>query len=209
MARLLIMSEGFAHKVIELHLGVNRFGRTKDNDFQIDHPTISAHHCEIALSDQGLTLRDCDSTNGTFLAGEPVTNAVLASGQSLRLGDVEFLVENTEINVAIPKFEMPRPAPPVVLTDGSIICPRHPEAQITHRCTNCQEVMCDTCVRRLRRRGGKLLKLCPICSHPCEPLTPEKKKKRGLFGLLHKTVKLPFVHSRKIAGASTDADAPD
>lgn len=197
MARLLITSPGFGNQVLELRLGINRLGRGKDNDFQIEHPTISTHHCEIELSQEGLILRDCRSTNGTFLAGQPVQEAPLSAGQTLALGDVEFLVDSIEVKVAIPKFEMPRPAPPVVLSTGSMVCPRHPRAQVTHRCTQCREVMCDGCVKRLKRRGGKLLNLCPICSNPVEPLVPEKKKRRKIFDLLHKTVKLPFVHHPK------------
>ena len=50
MARLLIRSDGFHNQVIELKLGVNRVGRSPANDFQIEHPTISARHCEILLS---------------------------------------------------------------------------------------------------------------------------------------------------------------
>jgi len=106
-------------------------------------------------------------------------------------------VETTEVTIAIPKFEMPQPAPPVVLSDGSLICPRHPKARATHQCTNCREVLCDDCVHRLRRRGGKLVRLCPLCSHLCVPLRGEKREKKSLFGLLRKTVKLPFFHGAK------------
>src|ERR1051326_5450625 len=66
MAKLLIKSDGFNSKIIELNLGVNRFGRVQGNDFQIEHPTISAKHCEIVLGDGQLIVRDCGSTNGTF-----------------------------------------------------------------------------------------------------------------------------------------------
>ena len=38
---------------------------------------------------------------------------------------------------------------------------------------------------------------CPLCSHPCVPLGGEKKKKKSFFGLLHKTVKLPFFRGAK------------
>src|SRR5207253_1885635 len=108
-----------------------------------------------------------------------------------------ILVETADVTIAIPKFEVPRPAPPVVLTDGSLICPRHSKAQVTHQCTHCREVMCEQCVHRLHRRGGRLLKLCPLCSHKVEPIGGEKPKKKSLFGLLHKTVKLPFLHHSK------------
>jgi pSer/pThr/pTyr-binding forkhead associated (FHA) protein len=196
MARLLIKSAGFGDRVIELRLGVNRFGRSPANDFQIEHPTISADHCQILLRGDGILVRDCASTNGTFIEGRPIGEARLSTGQTLRLGDIEFLVESTEVTVAIPKFDVPRPAPPVVLRDGSLICPRHPEARVTHQCTHCREVMCDECVHRLRRRGGKTLKLCPLCSHKCQPLAGEKRKKNFLAGLFRKTVKLPFFSSK-------------
>ncbi|HKI70293.1 MAG TPA: hypothetical protein VKA67_11930, partial [Verrucomicrobiae bacterium] len=105
---------------------------------------------------------------------------------------VELYVESTELTVAIPKFAMERPAPPVVLADGSMFCTRHPQARATHRCTQCHEVLCDACVHRLRRKGGKLIKLCPICSGPCEVIGEVKKKKRSLFSIVKETVRLPF-----------------
>jgi len=193
MAKLIIKSQGFNDQVINLNLGVNRVGRSPGNDIVIEHATISSKHCEIALGDGEVTVRDCGSTNGTYINDHPVMEAKLTAGQVLRLGDVDFLVESTDVTIAIPKFEVVRPAPPVVLTDGSLLCPRHKEARVTHQCTHCREVMCDDCVHRLRRRCGKLLKLCPVCSHPVETLGGEKKRKKSFLGFLQRTVKLPLV----------------
>src|ERR1043166_3462475 len=181
MARLVLRSGEQAERVIELYMGVNRFGRSPDNHFQIDHPSVSARHCEIVLAANDVVVRDCNSTNGTFIAGEQIQESPLVAGQSLFLGDVELFVESTDATVAIPKFSVPLPAPPVVLTDGSLICPRHSRSHATYQCTHCREVMCDACVHRLRRRGGKLLKLCPLCSHQCEPIGGEKKRRKSLL----------------------------
>ncbi len=200
MARLVVKTNGVQNQVIELRLGVNRFGRSPDNDFRIDHPTISAFHCEIELGEGVLLLRDHDSTNGTFVEGQPVKEAKLVAGQSFAIGDVELFVENTDVKIEIPHFELPSeaPAPPVVLSDGSLVCPRHPRTRVTYQCTKCREVMCDACVHRLRRRGGKLLELCPRCSSPCEPIgVQKKKKKKKLLDLLTTTIKLPFLHTTK------------
>jgi len=199
MARLIITSEGFGNQVIELKLGVNRFGRSSGNDFQIEHPTISARHCELVLASDGLNVRDCESTNGTFVEGKRIRAGPLQAGQTLALGDVEIAVETTDVRISIPKFDVPRPAPPVVLPDGALICPRHPGSRATHQCANCLEVLCDKCVHRLRRRGGKILKLCPICSHVCTPLGEKKPKKKSFLDFLQKTAKLPFVRIRKDA----------
>jgi hypothetical protein len=197
MARLLIQTAGFPDPTVELYLGVNSFGRHPDCDFQLDHPTISARHCEIELELDQITVRDCGSTNGTFINGSPITQAVLQANQLLRLGDVELLVENVDVKIAIPKIEVHVPPPPVVLDDGSMLCQRHPKSKVTYRCTWCERVMCDACVRRMRRKGGKVLMLCCMCSHTVQPLNAEAKKKRGFLGILRTTVKMPFFRKDK------------
>jgi hypothetical protein len=198
MANLLIKTHGFENRVLELKLGVNRLGRSPDAEFQIDHPTVSACHCEVELNDATVVVRDCNSTNGTFLDQEPVREAELRSGQTLRLGDVELQVENTDARIAIPRFEVPQPAPPIVLSDGSLLCPRHSRTRATHQCTHCRELLCDACITRLRRRGGKLLMLCPLCSHHVERLGGEKKEpKKSFLSFLRTTILLPFLRNSK------------
>ncbi len=163
MARLVIKSAGFDGRVIELNLGLNRVGRSSKNEIQIEHPSISARHCEIVLTNDGVAVHDCESTNGTFVSGQRISQAKLSVGQSMHLGDVELVVETTDVTISIPQFDVPRPAPPVVLADGSLICPRHAGVRATHQCTHCREILCETCVHLLRRRGGKLMKFCPLC----------------------------------------------
>ena len=197
MARLQITTDGFEQRVLHLRLGLNRLGRSPKSDFQIDHDTVSGTHCEIYLTEGEVRVRDCDSTNGTFLNGAPIKAAVLQSGQSLALGDVEMFVESVDINVAIPRFETPRAAPPVVLKGGQMICPRHRDARVMYKCKHCLEVMCEACVHRLKRRGGKVLLLCAVCSHPVESIGPAARKKRSILALLQDSVKLPFNKTRK------------
>lgn len=193
MARLLIKTAGLENRTLELRLGVNRIGRDPECDFPIFHPTVSAQHCELEVSATGVTIRDCGSTNGTFLNGDPVREARLMPGQEVRLGDVELFVENTDVNVVIPEFERDRPKPPVVLADGRPACRRHLEEPATYQCTHCREVLCNHCVHIMRIKGGQALFLCPLCSHKCEPIAagPPPKKKKGFAALLD-TVKLKF-----------------
>ena len=182
MARLSVKTDGLNARLIDLKLGANRVGRHPDNDFTIEHSTISSVHCEMVLKDSGVTLRDLESTNGTFVNGERVREIDLAPGQVVRLGDVELLVETIDAKIAIPAFSNPDlPAPPKVRSeDGALICARHEHAAVTHQCTACKEFMCEACVRRLRRKGGKkTLMLCPLCSGAVlligEPAKPKKK----------------------------------
>jgi pSer/pThr/pTyr-binding forkhead associated (FHA) protein len=198
MARLLIKAEGLEERTLELRLGVNHVGRDPDCDFPISHPTVSSSHCELVLSSDGVLLRDCGSTNGTYVNGDPIQEAWLRPGQTVSLGEVELFVENTEVNVAIPRYERERPRPPVVLPDGALSCPRHPQMHATYQCTHCREVMCDSCVHVIRFKGGQPLFLCPLCSQKCEPIAAAKpKKKKTFIRFLRDTVKIRFRSSAR------------
>lgn len=171
MARLLVKTDGLESATLELRFGVNHVGRDSACDFTIPHPSVSAVHCELVLSNDGVLLHDCGSTNGTFINGEPVKDAWLRPGETVQLGQVTLFVENTDIAIAIPQYERERPKPPVVLPGGMILCTRHPHMPASHKCTHCGEVMCMNCVHAVRLRGGQPLFLCPLCSHPCELIT--------------------------------------
>ena len=193
MAKLLVKTAGVGTSVLELRLGVNRVGRSPENHFQIEHPTVSTQHCELVLGDGTVFLRDCDSTNGTYVNGERVQQAALSAGQTVHLGDVELFVETTEVTVAIPQYEHPRTVPPVVLADGAMICPRHQQSRVTYQCTHCREVMCNACVHRLRRRGGKTFLFCPLCSNTVETIGGVKPKRKTFLAMLKQTVKVPIL----------------
>jgi hypothetical protein len=199
MARLLIKTEGLGIQALELQLGVNHVGRNPDCEQHLNHHTISALHCELSLTSDGVYLRDCNSTNGTFLNGEPVKEAWLMPGQELRLGDVELFVESTAAAIAIPHVEQRVIPPPRAFEEnGELFCARHPDRKITFKCTHCTEVMCNACVHVMKRQGGQPLYLCRVCSHPCERIeVVQEKKKKGFFGFLQDTVKLKFRHSAR------------
>lgn len=194
MARLIVQRSGLNLSTLSLHLGANRVGRGPDNDFQLDHPSVSTRHCELIVSSEGVVLHDCDSTNGSFVNGQPVHAIWLAPGNTVKLGDVELLVESTEVNISIPRIERePLQPPPVVLPDGAMICPRHPEHLATFQCTHCHEIMCSGCVRMMRIKGGKPLFLCCVCHQKCERIAGATvKPRKGFFGYLQDTVRLKF-----------------
>jgi hypothetical protein len=78
---------------IPLKPGSNRLGRSEQNDFQINHPSVSGSHCEITVSSAGVLLKDLGSTNGTFVNRAPVREVLLQSGQELQLGGVNMVFE--------------------------------------------------------------------------------------------------------------------
>jgi pSer/pThr/pTyr-binding forkhead associated (FHA) protein/soluble lytic murein transglycosylase-like protein len=64
-------------------------GRDPESDVPFDVETdqaVSWHHARIDSTPQGFVVTDCDTTNGTFLNGKPVTHANLQSGDLIQLG---------------------------------------------------------------------------------------------------------------------------
>lgn len=198
MARLIRKTGSGETEVLELNLGVNHFGRDPECHFPLGHSTVSTHHADFILTASGVILQDNDSTNGTFVDGQRVKKAVLQTGQKVRLGDVELLVDSTDVKISIPEIERPTPpAPPVVLPGGEMLCTRHPNSKVTHRCTHCHCVQCEGCIKRIRRKGGKTLKLCVLCSHPVELLAGSRPKKRSILSFITQRIKLPFLPGKK------------
>lgn len=94
MAKLVLLSEGLTGRSYELKVDRTTVGRVDDNAFQIAEPSVSSHHCEILLRGNDIVVKDLNSTNGTFISGEKVTEAVIKPGQILRLGQIEMRLES-------------------------------------------------------------------------------------------------------------------
>ncbi|MFA7554252.1 MAG: FHA domain-containing protein [Spongiibacteraceae bacterium] len=71
---------------------VLKVGRERDNDLIIREGFVSRHHATLRYLSGVLTVTDCDSSNGTYVNGEPVRTALLAAGDQLKFDTIEFLV---------------------------------------------------------------------------------------------------------------------
>ncbi len=69
-------------------------GRATGADFIIAAPLISRVHCRVSAGEAGtLEVADLGSTNGTFVNDARVERASLQSGDRLRVGRTELVVE--------------------------------------------------------------------------------------------------------------------
>ncbi len=93
MPRLVLLSEGFAGRTFDLKTETTTVGRVSDNAFEIPESSVSSHHAEIVLRGDEILIRDLDSTNGTFINGEKITESVLKPGQILRFGTIELKID--------------------------------------------------------------------------------------------------------------------
>jgi pSer/pThr/pTyr-binding forkhead associated (FHA) protein len=96
MPRLVLLSEGLTGRTYDLKAEKTTVGRVEDNTIQIPDGSVSSHHCEIVLRGSEVVIKDFNSTNGSFINGERITESVLKPGQILRLGMVEMRLESGE-----------------------------------------------------------------------------------------------------------------
>lgn len=59
-------------------------------DVIVDDKLSSRVHCELEISGKTVTLRDLDSTNGTFVEGKPVKTAELSGNSIFKIGGHAF-----------------------------------------------------------------------------------------------------------------------
>lgn len=72
-------------------------GRTLNNTFVIEHPSVSKQHARIAAENGGYAISDLGSSNGTFINGERVTaSAKLEDGCEVRFGHARFIYRNQQ-----------------------------------------------------------------------------------------------------------------
>ena len=126
MPKLVLSMDGLVLK--EMPLGKERttIGRKPDNDIQIDNLAIRGHHAVITCITNDAFLEDRNSTNGTYLNGQPVKKNVLRNNDVIELGKykIKFIVDDTRPGLsasemietaALAPFEMPGTATDVPL----------------------------------------------------------------------------------------------
>lgn len=69
---------------------VSRLGRGSDTDIRIEDPGASRNHCEIVLG-QPVLVRDLNSTNGTFVNGQRISQAEVADGSTIMIGTTHLV----------------------------------------------------------------------------------------------------------------------
>jgi len=82
-------------------------GRAVTSDVPIFDPTISRAHAQISAQEGGVQVKDLGSSNGTFLNGSRITEAVAAPNDVVTFGKVAFYVREP----AKPSLAPKPPAP--------------------------------------------------------------------------------------------------
>src|SRR6059036_99508 len=78
-------------------------GRAVTSDVPIYDPTISRRHAEVSLIDGGVKVKDAGSSNGTFLNGARITEAIAVENDVITFGKVAFRVKEVSAPAARPQ----------------------------------------------------------------------------------------------------------
>jgi len=124
MAKLVILNQGMTGRTFEVNVERTTVGRVEDNTFQIADASVSSHHAEIIQQGPELLIKDIGSTNGTFINGEKITEAVLKPGQTLRFGQVELKIDDGQPVSAPATAAAPAPAPAAKKQDATMVITR-------------------------------------------------------------------------------------
>ena len=71
---------------------IKTMGRSPGAEFVVDAAMVSRLHCRLTAGATELQVVDLESTNGTFVNGQRVTQASLKAGDKLGVGRVELVV---------------------------------------------------------------------------------------------------------------------
>ena len=178
---------------LDLKPGDNTLGRGEENDFPIEHPSVSAAHCIVSVLNSGVVIKDSGSIHGTFVDGKLIEETVLFPGQLIRLGEV------------ILRFDGNAPAAgAVVVAAANQFCKAHPKAPGRYYCGACGVAFCGLCVNT-RMSAGRPKKFCRTCNRECASLFEEiRPEPPGFAQLIGGAFLYPFKNDGLILlGAGT------
>ena len=96
-------------KSYPLITGANSIGRGLDNHIVLMHPSLSRHHAELMVHDNGqAVLKDLESLNHTYVNDQQIEQRQLQEGDLVRFGTIDMQI-TWNINATIPAPSPPSP----------------------------------------------------------------------------------------------------
>ncbi len=90
-------------------------GRSSDCDLHLEADGLSRHHACVYNTDGKWHVQDLGSANGTTLNGRAIEDNAIASGDTVRIGNLTIVFEGDEAPVAVSVGETTTPSAPAVV----------------------------------------------------------------------------------------------
>jgi len=127
LAKLLLRPANWQGRTIKVDAEPISIGRHPDNALCLHDEKLSRFHCVVEPDgDGGFRLRDLGSRNGTRLNEEKITQVAINAGDTLRVGDHEFIAELIDGPPA--NAEAKKPKKPAAPARSQPVKPRPGEA---------------------------------------------------------------------------------
>ena len=78
------------NKLVHITQEVMTLGRDPSSDLFCDDTSISRQHARIRKTPEGFIIEDCQSTNGTFVNGQSISQMPLTEGCQIQVGNHIF-----------------------------------------------------------------------------------------------------------------------
>jgi adenylate cyclase len=89
-------------KIHELKFGLNTIGREVDNTIILLHKSLSRHHAQVIINNEGVIVKDLGSLNKTFVNEREIDLCKIKNGDLVRCGSVAFKFVHTLENYRTP-----------------------------------------------------------------------------------------------------------
>ena len=87
---------------VRIENGLARVGSAAGSDLSLSDFTVSRVHCEVRVLPGGVVIRDCGSTNGTFVEGVNLREGEVQPGAAVRVGRSVFRIDSVDGNSVVP-----------------------------------------------------------------------------------------------------------
>jgi transcriptional regulator with PAS, ATPase and Fis domain len=106
LSALLVVVDGPSRGAsVAVSEGLARVGTAAGNELRLADPTVSRVHCELRVRSGSVLIRDCGSTNGTFVEGVRLREGEVKPGALVRVGSSAFRIEDSGMPAYLPMSE--------------------------------------------------------------------------------------------------------
>ena len=175
MAKLIINPNSIARREVELPRSLLCIGRDPSNDLVLPDAMVSRHHAVVERRSNRYFLRDCNSSNGSLVNGDRVSERSLEDGDLVAIGTARLLFREDPVLAEPGAKVVPHPSAPrlncpkceAFYRKGDVFCRScgarlEPSIQPELVCTSCGTVVplpasfCNACGQTLIQPGSEL-----------------------------------------------------
>jgi uncharacterized RDD family membrane protein YckC len=134
MAKLIVNPTSASRREIALQSSPLSIGRDPSNDLVLPDSMVSRRHAVIEQRGTQYFVRDCNSSNGSLLNGDRITESALKDGDLMAIGATRLLFRDAVTGEVGEASRVPAPAPASATVCPQCKAPTRGGGQFCHAC---------------------------------------------------------------------------